>query len=88
MDWTQGAKGNCCSRKQVVNLLSGSVRTATADAALCDAAIAAAATQLPAMELQHLSTLLFSLGKVHCWSDITGMCFLLRVRSDDGYRGG
>lgn len=49
---------------QVVNLLSGHVRTATADTALCDAAIAALAAQLPSVRLQHLSTLLHSLGKV------------------------
>lgn len=45
-------------------LVSGQVRTGTADAALCDAAIASTAAQLPAMELQDLTTLLFSLGKV------------------------
>ena len=48
-------------------LLSGQVRTGTADAALCDATIAAAAAQLPAMKLQDLTTLLFSLGKVCTW---------------------
>ena len=48
-------------------LLSGQVRTGTADAALCDATIAAAAAQLPAMQLQDLTTLLFSLGKVCTW---------------------
>ena len=45
-------------------LVSGQVRTGTADAALCDAAIASTAAQLPAMKLQDLTTLLFSLGKV------------------------
>jgi hypothetical protein len=52
---------------QVAMLVSGQVRTGTADAALCDAAIAAAAAQLPAMKLQDLTTLLFSLGKVCAW---------------------
>jgi hypothetical protein len=56
-----------CARDQVAMLISGQVRTGTADAALCDAAIAAAAAQLPAMKLQDLTTLLFSLGKVSTW---------------------
>lgn len=53
---------------QVVNLLSGHARTRTADAALCAAAVAAAAAQLDRTELQHVSTLLHGLGKVGCRS--------------------